>query len=338
MRCTRSRTWKSLICLLAATVSFAAGAETQAQSTTARKSIPPESGAKLYDETADARSQIAGAIAKARRDHTRVLIQWGGNWCPWCIRMAELMKSDRAIAKTLQYEYQVIHVDCGRPNGKNMGLAETYGAGEMKQEGFPYLTILDENGQPVANQQTRTFELDSAKGHEESLKSGHDPKALLRFLEANKAPAVAAQAELDRALAAAKSSGKSVFVHFGAPWCGWCHRLEAWMARPEIAPILAKDFVDVKIDTDRFTGAEAMLKKYAGEKSGGIPWFVFLGPDGKPVIDSNGTDGNIGFPAAATEVAHFEAMLKRAKKNMTDADIAALVESLKAKEPAPAGH
>ena len=39
----------------------------------------------LYDESADAKQQIAAALAKAKRENRRVLIQWGGNWCSWCI-------------------------------------------------------------------------------------------------------------------------------------------------------------------------------------------------------------------------------------------------------------
>jgi hypothetical protein len=34
--------------------------------------------AKVYDEAADARKQIADALAKAKQNNRRVLIQWGG--------------------------------------------------------------------------------------------------------------------------------------------------------------------------------------------------------------------------------------------------------------------
>jgi len=293
-----------------------------------RKPIVPEAKVKVYDEAADARAQIAGALVKARRDHTRVLIQWGGNWCPWCIRMHELMKADKAIARTLLYEYEVIHIDAGRPNGKNLDVGLMYGAGGMREHGFPYLTVLDEDGKPIANQATAALELKDAAGAA-SVAAGHDPKAVLKFLEDHKATAPAAQVLLDEGLASAKGTGKRVFVHFGAPWCGWCHRLEDWMAKPEIAAVLKKDFVDVKIDQDRCAGGAAMLKKYEGEKASGIPWFAFLDDKGEVLITSTGKDGNTGFPAATEELAHFEAMLKHAQKNMTDAEVKMLVASLK---------
>ncbi len=79
-----------------------------------------------------------------------MLLQWGGNWCGWCIKLHELCQKDPELKKELLYEYDVVHVDAGQDK-KNMDLAESYGA---KIDGFPYLTILDSDGKPVVNQST----------------------------------------------------------------------------------------------------------------------------------------------------------------------------------------
>lgn len=104
------------------------------------------------------------------------------------------------------------------------------------------------------------------------------------------------------------------------------------MARPEIATLLAKDFVDVKIDNDRMTGGKevyaAQLAAF-GREAGGIPWFAFLDEAGKGLVDScDAKGGTIGFPYQVDEVAVFEAMLKAARQHLTDDDIATLVKSL----------
>src|SRR4051812_48606760 len=147
---------------------------------------PPASGAaaKVYDEGADARTQITDAIGAAKSAGKRVLMQWGGNWCPWCLRMNDLMHENAEIAGVLEAGYVLIHVDCGRPAGKNLSLARFYNT-RVEQEGFPYLTVLDGEGKVVANTGTRSFELDPEKGHEESLKSGEDPAKVLKFLREN---------------------------------------------------------------------------------------------------------------------------------------------------------
>lgn len=275
----------------------------------------------VYDEKADARQQVAAALAKAKKENQRVLIQWGANWCGWCKWLAATMKSDREVSHELLYEYQVVHVDVGKFD-KHMDLAKELGA-EFKA--IPFLTLLDADGKPLVQQNTEPFET-KVDG-----KDGHDPKKLVAFLKEHAAKPLVAKDVLAAGLAQAKQSGKRVFLHFGAPWCGWCHRLENWMARPEVAALLAKDFVDVKIDNDRMTGGEDAYQaqlQAAGQKASGIPWFVFLDGEGKLLAHATGPKGNVGFPYQPEEVEHFGTMLKAAKQNLSDAEIAALVQML----------
>src|SRR5437899_12333600 len=65
----------------------------------------------VYNETADAKSDVAVALKRAARENKRVLLQIGGNWCPWCHLLHELMASDKAISHELLYEYEVVNVD-----------------------------------------------------------------------------------------------------------------------------------------------------------------------------------------------------------------------------------
>jgi FixJ family two-component response regulator len=100
------------------------------------------------------------------------------------------------------------------------------------------------------------------------------------------------------------------------------------MASKDVAPILAKEFVSVKIDSDRMTGGQDLLKRYQ-QKPGGIPWFVFLDGDGNALITSDAPKtGNVGFPAQPHEIAYFKTMLEKVKRHLTDEDIAKLIKSL----------
>lgn len=320
-----ARTLTGLIVLAGLTGAPTASGEPPA---TPAKAAGPAAKAKVYDEAADSREQITAALARAASQNRRVLVQWGGNWCPWCVRLHELFRSDRAIAKVLQYEYDLVYVDAGRPAGKNMDLARSYGA-DLAVNGFPFLTILDADGAVVANQETAALEVKGPDGQSKGVEAGHDPAVVLKFLEAHQAAPLKAQDLLDQGLARAKESGKLAFVHFGAPWCGWCRKLEAWMARADVAPVLGKAFVDVKIDQDRTVGGKDLLARYSGGKSGGIPWFVLLDGSGRAVIDSTGPQGNVGFPAAPEEIEHFGAMLRKTGR-LSEAEITGLLDSLRA--------
>ena len=104
------------------------------------------------------------------------------------------------------------------------------------------------------------------------------------------------------------------------------------MASEDVAAVLAKDFVALKIDEDRTIGGKQLHAKLRGERPGGLPWFVFLDADGKELAAANDLDSpkgsNVGFPQTDGEVAWFGKALAAARATITDEEIDALEASL----------
>lgn len=302
------------------TTSFAGDPPAAAPSTqdVVKSAAKPE---LIYSETANANSDIAAALVRAKRNNTRVLLQWGANWCGWCKWFHASCKTDSSLARELRYEYEVVLIDVGQFD-KHQDLTAKYGV-DLNKNGVPFLTVLAADGSVVTNQESSSLEKPA-----DANPKGHDVAKVLAFFKANQAPALNANEVLAAAVASAKSQDKLVFLHFGAPWCGWCHRLEDWMAKPEIAAIFAKAFVDVKIDTDRMSNGEEVLKTHSQGKNGGIPWCEILDGQGTALVNSNASSGNIGFPAQPEEIAWFVQMLTKSNARISAEDIAVLQASL----------
>ena len=300
-----------LACTLGLVPAFAAPARAQ----------QPAEQPPVYDEKADARADIAAALARAQRDNRRVLVQWGANWCGWCKKLHALCSENAEVRQELLYEFDVVRVDVGQFD-KNMDIAAGYGAA-LKDTGIPYLTVLAADGKVLVNQDTGSLEAGP----------NHDPAKVLAFLTAHQAPYLKAADRYQAALAEATKQQKHLFLSFGAPWCGWCHRLEDWMARPEIAALLARDFVCLKIDTERDVGGQEMLDRLSLKNSGGIPWFAFLDAQGKELANSTGPKGNTGYPASDEEIAWFLEMLKAGAPRLSADDRATLQRSLVENRP-----
>ncbi len=123
-----------------------------------------------------------------------------------------------------------------------------------------------------------------------------------------------------QALTTARQENKRVFLHLGAPSCGWCRKLEEFLEEPDVAKIFHKDYVIVKIDLSKMAGAEALASRLRTNQ-GGIPWFVILDSEGKSLVTADGPSGNIGYPVTPEEKKHFMYMLKETAKNLTAEDI-----------------
>ena len=173
---------------------------------TATESAQEPEKPPVYDESADAAADIAAALAVAKKENTRVLIQWGANWCGWCKLLHQLFNEDSGIRRKILYEYEVVYVDVGRFD-KNVELAEKFDA-DFKSNGVPFITILDGSGNVVANQETGSLEEGSV----------HDPAKVLDFLTTHEAEYLNAEDLLKESLTKVGEEGKRLFLTFGAPW------------------------------------------------------------------------------------------------------------------------
>lgn len=124
--------------------------------------------------------------------------------------------------------------------------------------------------------------------------------------------------------------------------------MESGLELPAVKTLMAKDFEICWIDRDRMKGGAELEMKMNGGKQG-LPWFVFLQPDGTPIADSDDATGsNIGCPYAEEEVEIFRGLLLKARKRLTDAEVGQMADALheagargdkarKAREAAAAG-
>ena len=96
---------------------------------------------KLYDPSLDGMKQITEAIAKAKVQGKHVLIQYGGNWCSWCVKFDAFCKADTGIYS---------------PENKND--AANKFLGNPTRFGFPVFIILNTDGKPIHIQDSGLLE------------------------------------------------------------------------------------------------------------------------------------------------------------------------------------
>lgn len=130
----------------------------------------------IYDSSTPGRLLIANAVKQAQRDHKRVLIEWGFNTCGWCVRLHDTFKNDPLVQPLIAEKFVLVLVD----STANGALLREYG-GRDRQYSFPHLTILDDQGKVLTNQNTEPLEKGSA----------HDPMVVAQFLMKWSAPKAA---------------------------------------------------------------------------------------------------------------------------------------------------
>lgn len=108
----------------------------------------------IYSDTADAKEEIRQAILKAAAEHKRVLLDFGGNWCPDC-HLLDIYFHDPGNAALLAANYILVDVNVGQYD-KNLDLARKYGIPLNK--GVPALAVLDGSGHVIYAQRNGEFE------------------------------------------------------------------------------------------------------------------------------------------------------------------------------------
>lgn len=125
---------------------------------------------KLYDPSLDGMKQIKEAVALAKTSGKHVLVQYGGNWCPWCIRFDAFCKADAEISKVIADNFVPVKLNYS-PDNKN-DAANAF-LGNPSRFGFPNFIIIDGNGKVLHIQDSALLEAGQ----------GYDQKKVLGFMK-----------------------------------------------------------------------------------------------------------------------------------------------------------
>lgn len=122
-----------------------------------------------FDPARDAAADVATAVAMAKAQGKRVLVDVGGEWCSWCHILDRFVESDPQVRQLRDDHYVWVKVNFS-PASRNEALLARW----PKVTGYPHLFVLDERGELVHSQPTG--ELEAGRSY--------DPRKMQAFLRA----------------------------------------------------------------------------------------------------------------------------------------------------------
>ena len=102
-----------------------------------------------YDETADAKSDIAQTLAAAKAENKKGLLVFGANWCHDSRALAAHFEKPR-FQNLIESNYKLVYVDVGQKN-RNIDQAQKFGVSEIV--GTPTVFVTNSEG-VVLNSET----------------------------------------------------------------------------------------------------------------------------------------------------------------------------------------
>jgi thiol:disulfide interchange protein len=116
--------------------------------------MSPKVNKNLYSETSNASADIASALVRARSEHKRVLLDFGGNWCGDCL-VLDYYYHQSPNAELLDKHFIVVHINIGHMD-KNLDIAKKYNVPVTK--GVPALAVINAHGVILYSEREKEFE------------------------------------------------------------------------------------------------------------------------------------------------------------------------------------
>ncbi|MDN2711155.1 thioredoxin family protein [Janthinobacterium sp. SUN118] len=146
--------------ILFASLLFAGAAVAAAPTPTAAPAATPH---LPYNAAADAKADVARALAEAKAAHVPVLLIFGANWCEDCRALDKALKEGKN-AQLMQQEFKVVKVDVGNFD-HNLDVAQAYG--NPLKKGIPAAVLVSSDNNQVLYA-TKGGELANARRMSES--------------------------------------------------------------------------------------------------------------------------------------------------------------------------
>ncbi len=120
----------------------------------------------IYPEIGAAQGDIDAALVQARKEHKRVLLDFGGDWCGDC-QVLNIYFHQQPNAALLEKNFILVDVNIGHMDA-NLELAHKYG---VPVKGVPALAVVDGHGKVIY-----------AQGKEFADMRHMDPQSVTEFL------------------------------------------------------------------------------------------------------------------------------------------------------------
>lgn len=123
---------------------------------------------KIYDPDANAREDIAKAVNQAQAENKHVLLQIGGNWCPWCVKLHNMESTDMQMDSLLKADYIRVMVNVPKEKDKrDYELLKTLD--NPQRFGFPVLVFLNQKGERIHTQDSWYLEEEKSYDREKII-------------------------------------------------------------------------------------------------------------------------------------------------------------------------
>ena len=113
----------------------------------------------IYPDAADAHAEIKEAEERAGRQHKRLLLVFGANWCFDC-HVLDLAFQRPDLAPILVANYELVHIDLGADEHKNADLVKQFDI--PLDKGVPAMAVADHDGRLIFSQ--KNGEVEDARG------------------------------------------------------------------------------------------------------------------------------------------------------------------------------
>jgi thiol:disulfide interchange protein len=110
--------------------------------------------AHIYPDVQTAHMDIQTALAKARKEHKRVLLDFGGDWCGDC-QVLNYYMHQSPNKELLEKHYVLVDVNIGHID-QNIDIGDKYGV--LLKKGVPAMAVLRPDGTVVYGQKNGEFE------------------------------------------------------------------------------------------------------------------------------------------------------------------------------------
>lgn len=106
-----------------------------------------------FDPTRDPNQDLQNAVAQAQKENKRIILDVGGEWCGWCLKMDIYLMKNPKLNKLRIQNFVWVKINMSNENENKEFLAKY-----PEIPGYPHLFVLEKDGSLLHSQNTVEIE------------------------------------------------------------------------------------------------------------------------------------------------------------------------------------